>query len=307
MEQALTTTATQSDPDFVTTMTKRWIDWIDQDGPEPSEELLRQHQGAFLRRRRRYGLRHIEIFATDEQYETLTTVMNTATNPRLTTSAEAMPARRHEPTQTQAWCRRRRGHRAGRRPSVRRPGPGPALPGAETPQRPRRRLQHRDDHRETTLQRRTPTPTHRHHRLPRPLRQNPQPPTAQQHAQSGTEQGQGLILVQGPGQRRSSARSTPPPSAKSPATPTSSPSCSAATPKSWTSAAPPGSSHPTSAKPSPPATKAAPSPTAPCPHPGAKPTTPPTGPTAAPHQQTTAPCSAATTTTSSTKNNGPST
>ncbi|VXB36529.1 HNH endonuclease [Arthrobacter sp. 9V] len=86
MEHSLTATATETDPDFLTTMTKRWIDSIDQNGPEPSEELLRQHQGAFLRKRRRYGLHHIEIFATDEQYETLTTAMNTATNPRLTTN-----------------------------------------------------------------------------------------------------------------------------------------------------------------------------------------------------------------------------
>ncbi|WP_410007886.1 DUF222 domain-containing protein [Paenarthrobacter sp. JL.01a] len=86
MEQALTRTATQSDPDFVTTMTRRWTDRIDQDGPEPSEEALRHTQGAFLRRRRRYGLHHLEIFATAEQYETLTTAMNTATNPRLTTT-----------------------------------------------------------------------------------------------------------------------------------------------------------------------------------------------------------------------------
>ncbi|MFJ6534972.1 DUF222 domain-containing protein [Paenarthrobacter sp. NPDC091711] len=89
MEQALTDTAVETDPDFLTKMTKRWIDHIDHDGPEPSEEILRQHQGAFLRRRRRYGLHHIEIFATDEQYETLTTVMNTATNPRLTTTTES--------------------------------------------------------------------------------------------------------------------------------------------------------------------------------------------------------------------------
>ncbi|WP_454810826.1 DUF222 domain-containing protein [Paenarthrobacter nitroguajacolicus] len=85
MEHALTTTAMESDPDFVTKMTKRWTDVIDQDGPEPSEEVLRQLQGAFLRRRRRHGLHHLEIFATAEQYETLTTAMNTATNPRLTT------------------------------------------------------------------------------------------------------------------------------------------------------------------------------------------------------------------------------
>ncbi|YCK82234.1 HNH endonuclease [Arthrobacter sp. D3-18] len=86
MEHALTATAIDSDPDFLTKMTKRWTDMIDQDGPEPSEEVLRQLQGAFLRRRRRHGLHHIEIFATAEQYETLATAMNTATNPRLTTN-----------------------------------------------------------------------------------------------------------------------------------------------------------------------------------------------------------------------------
>ncbi|MCP1412866.1 hypothetical protein J3D46_002132 [Paenarthrobacter sp. A20] len=86
MEHALTTTAVETDPDFVTTMTKRWADRIDHDGPEPSEEILHQLQGAFLRRRRRHGLHHLEIFATDEQIETLTTTMNAATNPRLTNS-----------------------------------------------------------------------------------------------------------------------------------------------------------------------------------------------------------------------------
>ncbi|MGO4248869.1 DUF222 domain-containing protein, partial [Paenarthrobacter sp. RAF54_2] len=87
MEHALTATAVETDPDFVTKMAKRWVDSIDQDGPEPSEEILRQLQGAFFRRRRRHGLHHIEIFATAEQYETLTTAMNVATNPRLTTDS----------------------------------------------------------------------------------------------------------------------------------------------------------------------------------------------------------------------------
>ncbi|MDI2034892.1 HNH endonuclease signature motif containing protein [Paenarthrobacter nitroguajacolicus] len=87
MEHALTTTATETDPDFVTKMANRWTDRIDQDGPEPPEETLRQLQGAFLRRRRRHGLHHLEIFATTEQYETLTTAMNIATNPRLTTTS----------------------------------------------------------------------------------------------------------------------------------------------------------------------------------------------------------------------------
>ncbi|MGJ3191980.1 DUF222 domain-containing protein, partial [Paenarthrobacter sp. FR1] len=52
MEHALTATARQSDPDFLTKIAKRWADLIDQDGPEPTEETLRQLQGAFLRRRR---------------------------------------------------------------------------------------------------------------------------------------------------------------------------------------------------------------------------------------------------------------
>ncbi|BCW50563.1 hypothetical protein StoSoilB13_29050 (plasmid) [Arthrobacter sp. StoSoilB13] len=85
MEHALTRTAAGSDPDFVLKMTKRWNDLIDQDGPEPSEEILRQLQGTFIRKPR-HGLHHLEIFATTEQYETLTTAMNTATNPRLTTA-----------------------------------------------------------------------------------------------------------------------------------------------------------------------------------------------------------------------------
>ncbi|MFJ4211098.1 DUF222 domain-containing protein, partial [Paenarthrobacter sp. NPDC089675] len=83
MEHTLTRAATETDPDFLAKTARRWIDHIDQDGPEPSEEELRTLQGAFLRKPRR-GLHHIEIFATDEQYETLTTLMNTATNPRLT-------------------------------------------------------------------------------------------------------------------------------------------------------------------------------------------------------------------------------
>ncbi|MET4542032.1 hypothetical protein ABIE37_003835 [Arthrobacter bambusae] len=86
MEHALTTTAVETDPDFVTKTAKRWIDVIDHDGPEPTEEILRQLQGVFLRQRRRHGLHHLEIFATDEQYEILTTAMNVATNPRLTTT-----------------------------------------------------------------------------------------------------------------------------------------------------------------------------------------------------------------------------
>ena len=90
MERALTQTAIQSDPDFVATIARRWTDAIDQDGPEPTEEALRQLQGAFIRKPR-HGLHHVEIFATTEQFETLTTVMNTATNPRLRTTGAGTP------------------------------------------------------------------------------------------------------------------------------------------------------------------------------------------------------------------------
>ena len=81
MEHALTRTAAEHDPDFLARIARRWVDAIDQDGAEPSEELLRQLQGAFIRKPR-HGLQHLEIFATTEQFEHLLTVMNTATNPR---------------------------------------------------------------------------------------------------------------------------------------------------------------------------------------------------------------------------------
>ncbi|MFH5877490.1 DUF222 domain-containing protein [Arthrobacter sp. NA-172] len=90
MEQSLTRTAVQSDPDFLSRMAKRWVDAIDQDGSEPSEEELRHRQGAFIRKPRR-GLHHLEIFATAEQFETLATVMNTATNPRLRPGTDGTP------------------------------------------------------------------------------------------------------------------------------------------------------------------------------------------------------------------------
>ena len=84
MEHALTRTAAENDADFLVRVARSWTDALDQDGAEPSEELLRQRQGAFLRGRR-HGLHRLEIFATTEQFEHLLTVMNTATNPRTTT------------------------------------------------------------------------------------------------------------------------------------------------------------------------------------------------------------------------------
>ena len=81
MDHALTRTAVENDPDFLARIARRWTEGLDQDGAEPSEEVLRRLQGAFLRKPR-HGLQHLEIFATTEQYEHLATVMNTATNPR---------------------------------------------------------------------------------------------------------------------------------------------------------------------------------------------------------------------------------
>ena len=91
MEHALTRTAAENDPDFLVRVARSWTDAIDQDGAEPSEELLRQLQGAFIRKPR-HGLHHLEIFATAEQFEHLLTVMNTATNPRTTSPAGSSPA-----------------------------------------------------------------------------------------------------------------------------------------------------------------------------------------------------------------------
>lgn len=90
MEHALTMTAAENDADFLARIARRWTEAIDQDGTEPSEEALRHLQGAFLRKAK-HGLQHLEIFATQDQYEHLLTVMNTATNPRTRTSQEPGP------------------------------------------------------------------------------------------------------------------------------------------------------------------------------------------------------------------------
>ncbi|WP_456509747.1 DUF222 domain-containing protein [Arthrobacter sp. TE12231] len=88
MEHALTRTAAENDADFLARVARGWADALDQDGAEPSEELLRQLQGAFIRRPR-HGLHHLEIFATTEQFEYLLTAMNTGTNPRTATTDTA--------------------------------------------------------------------------------------------------------------------------------------------------------------------------------------------------------------------------
>ena len=108
MEHALTRTAAENDPDFLVRVARSWTDAVDQDGAEPSEEQLRQLQGAFIRRPR-HGLHHLEIFATAEQFEHLLTVMNTATNPRTTSAAASSPRRPAEPAARRAARRARAG------------------------------------------------------------------------------------------------------------------------------------------------------------------------------------------------------
>ena len=122
MEHALTRTAAENDPDFLARIARRWTDALDQDGAEPSEELLRRLQGAFIRRTR-HGLHHLEIFATADQFEQLLTVMNTAANPR-TRAAEAPEAGAADPGA----------------PALRAEAPDPGAPGLDLRSRPQKLL-----------------------------------------------------------------------------------------------------------------------------------------------------------------------
>ncbi len=188
MEHALTRTAAEHDTDFLTRIARQWTDAIDQDGTEPTENELRRRQGAFLRQPRR-GLHHLEIFATTDQYESLLTVMNTATNPRTRPgTAEGNDADTDTTTTTgggdvtgghavQRPARQpgRRGRRRGRPTRI-----WTADPAAAAPRRPRRRLQSSPRHRHPARRGRAPAPGHGHHRLPRP----PGPPRT--HHRPGT-------------------------------------------------------------------------------------------------------------------------
>ncbi|MHA7190383.1 HNH endonuclease signature motif containing protein [Arthrobacter sp. MDT2-16] len=91
MEHHLTLQAAQSDEDLLRVLARRWESVLDQDGQEPTEKILRARQGVFLKGRR-HGLHLLEIGATDEQFEHLVTVMNSATNPRRAVKDPASPA-----------------------------------------------------------------------------------------------------------------------------------------------------------------------------------------------------------------------
>ncbi|MDP5225771.1 MULTISPECIES: HNH endonuclease signature motif containing protein [Arthrobacter] len=90
MEESLVSAARIHDPDFVRILTRRWVEGLDQDGDEPSEEELSRRQGAFIRKQVR-GLHRLEIFATTAQFEQLLTVMNVQGNPRVREAGAAGP------------------------------------------------------------------------------------------------------------------------------------------------------------------------------------------------------------------------
>ncbi|WP_104168653.1 HNH endonuclease signature motif containing protein [Arthrobacter sp. SX1312] len=81
MEHHLTRQAMEADEDILRVLARRWEGVLDQDGQEPTDKVLRARQGVFFRGRR-HGLHFVEIGATDEQFELLATVMNSAANPR---------------------------------------------------------------------------------------------------------------------------------------------------------------------------------------------------------------------------------
>ncbi len=86
MEASLVAQAAESDTDTLAMVAKTWETAVDQDGAEPSDEELRSRQGMFYRGRRR-GLHQFVINTTDDQYEALATVMNSAANPRIQSDA----------------------------------------------------------------------------------------------------------------------------------------------------------------------------------------------------------------------------
>ncbi|TJY71494.1 DUF222 domain-containing protein [Arthrobacter sp. CAU 1506] len=86
MEASLVRQAAETDADTLAMVAKTWETAVDQDGAEPSEEELRSRQGMFYRGRRR-GLHQFVINTTDDQYEALATVMNSAANPRIQSDA----------------------------------------------------------------------------------------------------------------------------------------------------------------------------------------------------------------------------
>jgi hypothetical protein len=89
MEAALTDVAASQDLDALNVVASAWVNHLDPDGTEPSEQQKAELQGLFIRRKYR-GLHRLDIFATDDQFETLITALAPEANPR--TSAGQAPS-----------------------------------------------------------------------------------------------------------------------------------------------------------------------------------------------------------------------
>lgn len=82
MEDALVAQAVEADQDLLAKVAAVWEAAADQDGAAPSHAALQAKQGVFYRGRRG-GLHYFSVAADEAQYQKLLTVMNAATNPRL--------------------------------------------------------------------------------------------------------------------------------------------------------------------------------------------------------------------------------
>ena len=81
MESALTEVAATQDLDALSVLASAWINHVDPDGTAPSEQEKSELQGLFVRRKYR-GLHRLDIFATEDQFETLMTALMPEASPR---------------------------------------------------------------------------------------------------------------------------------------------------------------------------------------------------------------------------------
>ena len=81
MESALTEVAVSQDLDALNVVASAWINHVDPDGTAPSELQKAELQGLFVRRKYR-GLHRLDIFATEDQFETLMTALTPEASPR---------------------------------------------------------------------------------------------------------------------------------------------------------------------------------------------------------------------------------
>ena len=86
MEAALTEVAASQDLDALNVVAGAWISHVDPDGSAPSEQQKAELQGLFIRRKYR-GLHRLDIFATEDQFETLMTALSPEGSPRTGTTA----------------------------------------------------------------------------------------------------------------------------------------------------------------------------------------------------------------------------